>query len=170
MAGVVAALARLADSAAKSASGFAVSNKIAGLASHATKIICLPIVQVNPTRQPIAPVVPMKIKRWNGFSVTNVSQNGAKNLFKDLPAKGCCFRICRGCGQTTARRSLDHVVGSLAFRALHCTATSTRGRNGPKTVGYPERFAQEGFGAQQQGGASCLRQTRPDENSIVGGI
>jgi hypothetical protein len=37
-----------------------------------------------------------------------------------------------------------------------------------KTVGYPERFAQEALGHNQQGRQSRLRQTRPDENSILG--
>jgi len=27
--------------------------------------------ELNSTRQPLAPLVPMKIKRWNGFSATN---------------------------------------------------------------------------------------------------
>ena len=70
----------------------------------------------------------------------------ALNLFKDLPAKGCCFRICRVCGRTTGPRSLDHAAGSLAFHGVTLHSYRYAWAERAKTVGYPERFAQEALG------------------------
>jgi hypothetical protein len=42
------------------------------------------------------------------------------------------------------------------------------GRNEPKTVGYPETvFAQEALGHNSKAGASRLRETGTDENSVT---
>jgi hypothetical protein len=41
---------------------------------------------------------------------------------------------------------LLHQVVGLASKASRFIAIVTHGRNGPKTCGYPERFAQEALG------------------------
>jgi integrase len=88
----------------------------------------------------------MKIKRWNGFSVTNASQNEAKNLFKDLPAEGLLFPYLsrvRANDRATEFRSRCRQLGIQGV-TLHSYRYAWAER--AKTVGYPERFAQEALG------------------------
>jgi hypothetical protein len=51
-------------------------------------------------------------------------------------------------------------------QACHCGAIDMTGRKAQKCLGT-KAVCPEGFRAQQQGGASCLRQTSPHEDSIV---
>ncbi len=92
----------------------------------------------------------------------------ALNLFKDLPGEGPLFpylsRVRAG-DRATEFASRCRQLG-IAGVTLHSYRYAWAER--AKTAGMPERFAMESFGAQQQGRASRLRQTRLDENSVTG--
>ena len=54
-------------------------------------------------------------------------------------------------------------------KASHSTATATPGRNEPRPSAI-RSVSRRSLGPQQQGSASRLRKTCPDENSIAGGL
>jgi integrase len=92
----------------------------------------------------------------------------ALNIFKDLPAEGVLFPYlsrARVSDRATEFKSRCRQLGINGV-SLHSYRYAWAQR--AKTIGYPERFAQEAFGPQQQGRASRLRQARPDENSFAG--
>ncbi len=57
------------------------------------------------------------VRKKTGVPVLVHLGGEALNLFKDLPAKARCSRICRACGLATAPRNSPHVAASLASTA-----------------------------------------------------
>ena len=92
----------------------------------------------------------------------------ALNLFKDLPAEGSLFpylsRVRAGDRATEFGqrcRQLD-IKGVTLHSYRYAWAERAKDCRLSRTV------RAGGFGPQQQGGASCLRETRPDETPVIG--
>ncbi len=68
------------------------------------------------------------------------------NLFKDLPAKACCFRICRRVRADDRATEFRSRCRQLGIKGVTLHSYRYAWAERAKTVGYPERFAQEALG------------------------
>ena len=108
------------------------------------------------------------VRKKTGVPVLVHLGGEALNLFQDLPAKARLFpylsRVRAG-DRATEFASRCRQLGINGV-TLHSYRYAWAER--AKTVGYPGTVRAGGFGAQQQGGASRLRETGTDENSVIG--
>jgi integrase len=92
----------------------------------------------------------------------------ALNVFKDLPAEGVLFPYLSRVRAGDRATEFGQRCRQLGIKGVTLHSYRYAWAERAKTQRIPGTVRAGGFGAQQQGRASRLRETRPDENSVVG--
>ena len=92
----------------------------------------------------------------------------ALNLFKDLPGEGPLFPYLSRVRAGDRATEFGSRCRQLGINGVTLHSYRYAWAERAKTVGYPGTVRAGGFGPQQQGRASRLRETGPDENSVIG--
>ena len=110
------------------------------------------------------------VRKKTGVPVLVHLGGEALNLFKDLPAEGPLFPYLSRVRRRRPRHGVQAAVPATRHQWRDAPQLPLRlgGTRQDRRLSRTVRAG--GFGAQQQGGASCLRQTRPDENPVAGRI
>src|ERR1039458_4044934 len=108
------------------------------------------------------------VRKKTGVPVIVHLGTEALNLFKDLPAKGVLFPYLSRVRAGDRATEFGQRCRQLGIKGVTLHSYRYAWAERAKNRWLPGTIRAGGFGAQQQSGASRLRQTCPDENPVAG--